>query len=120
MKRLQDCAVGAQESQEDEQEESTESFSDRHNRVDVFVQLWRAWTVLAPQDISLMIRVDLTNRTVSLKLRTSGDDARFVWQDWVDAAMGFLKGFEEGQNGKFVYGRGQTCISQWWNCAHCV
>ncbi len=87
------------------QETSTSSFSNRQSSVDVDVQLWRVWTVLAPQDISLMCRVDSTKHTVSLRLQNSSGDKRFRWQDWVDAAMGCLKGIEEIENSDYGYGR---------------
>ncbi len=69
------------------------------------VYLWRLWTALAPQDISLMLRVDLLEKGVSLTLRNDSGDARFIWQDWVDAAMGYMKGFEVHDDGDFGYGR---------------
>ncbi len=104
MEKVQDAEFGTEESQE-VQETNTASCFNRHGSLDLSVQSWRAWTVLAPQDISLMIRVDLANRTVSLRLRNGDSDAEFKWQDWADAAMGCLKGFEESLHDELRYGR---------------
>ena len=93
---VQDVEIGDEESQSEVLEASSSSSSNRDRRVDVNTKLWRARTILAPQDISLIIQVDLTNGIVSLRLRNSISDARFIWQDWVDVAMGCMKGLEEG------------------------
>ncbi len=95
IEELHDFEVGSKENQEERQETNTASSLNMDNSVDVSVEIWRAWTVLAPQDISLMIRVDFTNRTVSLRLRNDSGITQFRWQDWVDAAMGCLNGIEE-------------------------
>ncbi len=102
---LHDSEVGSKENQQERLETSTASSLNRDNSVDASVEIWRVWTVLAPQDISLMLRVDFTNRTVSLRLRNDSGIAQFRWQDWVDAAMGCLKGIEENDDGDLGYGR---------------
>ncbi len=40
-----------------------------------------------------------------LRLKNDSGDTRFLWQDWLDAAMGCMKGFEEGENGGKEYGQ---------------
>ncbi len=102
---LHDSEVGSKENQQERLETSTASSLNRDNSVDVSVGECRVWTVLAPQDISLMLRVDFTNRTVSLRLRNDSGITEFRWQDWVDAAMGCLKGIEENDDGDLGYGR---------------
>ncbi len=92
-------------SQDRIQEARTVSSSNIHSSVDVSVQYWRAWTILAPQNVSLVFRVDLSNRRVSLRMHIHEGDARFKWQDWVDAAMGYMKGLEEKGDGDSGYGR---------------
>ncbi len=82
MERLQNTEISVQESR------SLSSSLNRDFSVDFSVQVWRLWTIIAPKDISLMMRVDLNNHTVSLILRNSTSDTNFIWQNWVDAAMG--------------------------------
>ncbi len=63
-------------------------------------------TFLAPQNISVLIRVDSNPnaREVSLSLKNDSDDKCFKWQDWVDAIMGCMKGFE-GRRGRKMSNR---------------
>ncbi len=105
MENVQDAEIGGQECQDEMNGERALSASNRDSNVNVSVRTWRVWTVLAPQDISLMIRVDHIKGTVSLRLRNNGSEGRFVWQDWVDAAMGCFKGFEERDDDDCGYGR---------------
>ncbi len=104
--RVQDAEVNAQSSPQREQEESTVYSVNRHSNVDVSVQLWRAWTILAPQQISLIFRVDLSKCKASLKLENDSSETQFRWQDWVDAAMGYMKGLEKERNGELIYLKG--------------
>ena len=105
VKEVQEAEIAGQENQDGVREENALSSSSRDHSVDVSVRLWRLWTALAPQDISVMVRVDLAEGTVSLSLRNRSNDERFIWQDWVDAAMGHMKGFEESKKGELGYGR---------------
>ncbi len=102
---LHHSEVGSNVNQEERQETSTASYLNRDTSVDVYTEILRVWTVLAPQDISLILQVDFTNRTVSLRLRNDSDITQFRWQDWVDAAMGCLKGIEEKRDGDLGYDR---------------
>ena len=105
IEKVQDPVISVQESQGKVREGSGLASSNRDRSVNVNVQLWCVRTALMPQDISLMIQVDCTMHTVSLRLQTSGGDERFVWQDWIDAAMGFMKGAEERGGGDWGCGR---------------
>ncbi len=105
IEELHDSEGGSNETQEERQKTSTASSLNRDSSVDVYVEILRVWTVLAPQDISLILQVDFTNRTVLLRLRNDSDITQFKWQDWVDAAMGFLKGIEEQDDDDMGYGR---------------
>ncbi len=105
MEKVQDAEIWVQESQDKAREGSPSSSSNFDRSVDVSVQVWRVRTALAPQDTSLMIRLDSTNHRVSLRLQTSSDNRRFIWQDWIDAAMGFMKGAEMRADGDCGYGR---------------
>ncbi len=105
VEKVQDAKNHVQPSQDEVRVESVSSSSNRDRSVDVSVQEWRIWTPLEPEDISLMIRLDLTRQTLSLRLQTNSDDGRFTWQDWVDAAMGYMKGVEEHGDGDWGYGR---------------
>ncbi len=95
MEKVKDAEISAQESQTQVREESELASSNRDCSVDVNVQVWHVRTVLVPQDISLMLRLDLAMHTVSLGLESSSGQERFIWQDWVDAAMGYMRGAEE-------------------------
>ncbi len=97
--------VSVRESQDEVYGANLSSSPSTHCSVDVSVQAWRVSTALAPQNISLMIRVDSSNHTVSLKLRDNNGDRRFIWQDWVDAVMGYMQGVEKGHDGDWGYGR---------------
>ncbi len=90
---IDEAEVGTQQFRNDTEEGSTSS-SSIHHTVDVLFRVWKFSTPLAPQHITVLIRVDYEEHLVSLTLQ-SDDNARFVWQDWVDAAMGFMKGFDE-------------------------
>ncbi len=101
MDEVQEAEISVHENQEEIYEESSLS----HSSVDMNVQVWRVGSVLAPQDMSLMIRLDLAKRAVSLRLRNSNGEGRFMWQDWVDAAMGCIKGVEKSYNERMGFGR---------------
>ncbi len=103
--QVEDGEVGAQEGQDEVHQGSASSGSNRHFRIDMNVEVWRATTPLAPQDISVVIRRDSEEGTISMSLQNDSGATRFIWQDWVDAAMGCLKGFEEAGNGEQGYGR---------------
>ncbi len=105
VQHLQPDEVGIQNSQDEPQQIRISLSSSTHRSVNLSVEVWRAGTCLSPQDISLIIRVDSDKSEMSLRLQNDSGDARFIWQDWVDAAMGSLKGFEEGGNGEKGYGR---------------
>ncbi len=102
IEKVQDGETSGQASPDEVHEVSALSSSTGHRSVDVNVLVWRVRTVLAPQDISLMVQADLTNHTVLLRLRDNGGDGQFIWQDWADAVMGYMKGMEESGWG---YGR---------------
>ncbi len=105
MTKVQHPEIGLRESRGEVERESAVPSSNRDRDVNVSLQVWCVWSVLAPQDISLILQVDLTNRAVSLRLRNNNDDGRFIWQDWVDAAMGCMNGFEEDEDSDSGYGR---------------
>ncbi len=95
----------AQDSQESIHDSSTSFSSNTHCSIDLVVDGYRAWTSLSPQDISLEIRRNRFRDTISLRLQNDSGDARFMWQDWVDAAMGSMQGSEKSKNGEWGYGR---------------
>ncbi len=104
MDNAQDGKVDAQSSEEAVQKASGSSPASTHRRIDLS-NVWRAWTDLSPQDISVIIRIDSDSGTLSLRLENNSGDTRFKWQDWVDTALGYLKGFEEAVDGENGYGR---------------
>ncbi len=105
VKDEEDADSGARFSQDSRHESSASVSPNNHHCVDLNVQVWRAWTPLAPQLISVIIRNDPGRNTVSLRLENDSGQERFLWQDWVDAAMGCMAGFEKGRGGKGGYGR---------------
>ncbi len=102
---IEDSECDRQETQGKLQEAIALSCSSRQSTIDLSVKVWRVWTCLAPQLLSLIIRHDSDKGIMSLRLENKSGGARFIWQDWVDAAMGCIKGFEEGRDGELGYGR---------------
>ncbi len=72
--------VVAQHRQSEIQVARPASPSNEHRAIDL-IRVWRVWTPLAPQDISLTIRCDIIRGTIFLRLQNNSDDARFMWQD---------------------------------------
>ncbi len=101
----QEPEVRGQDGRDNAHEGRVSSPSNTTRTIELSVEVRRAWTPLAPQHISLVIQIDKRNRTASLRLENNSGDTRFIWQKWVDAAMGCMKGFEEGKDGKKGYGR---------------
>ena len=121
MEKMQDAEISVRRSQEQVQDASPASPSITFRDMDVDVQVWHAWCIVAPQDIMLKFRVDRKKKTVSLTLQNDSSDLRFKWQDWLDAAMGCMKGLEKAAEGKMGCGRmimRADLNDQWWNCAH--
>ncbi len=81
-------------------EDTVVSSPGMHSSVHFNVLVWRVSTFLAPQDISVLIRVDSDARKVSLSLKNNSGNECFVWQDWVDAIMGCVKGLEGRRGGE--------------------
>ncbi len=92
MEEVQEAEIAVLENRNEGQDELTSPSSNHDHSMDVDVRELRLWTALAPQDISLMLRLDLRDRSVSLTLRNDAGYSRFIWQNWVDAAMGYIKG----------------------------
>ena len=44
-----------------------------------------------------IIRVDFESWRVTLQLKNEGESSQFISQDWVDTAMGIMKGLGEGK-----------------------
>ncbi len=74
-----------------------------HRTADMCARARRAWTILAPNGISLIIRADFGAHKVSLTSNTNGDDVRFAWQVRIVKAMQSMKGFDENPAGKSTY-----------------
>ena len=65
--------------------------------INVSIQTHIVYSTTSPQDISVVIRVDFESRRVTLQLKNGSESSQFIWQDWVDTAMGFMKGLREGK-----------------------
>ena len=55
-------------------------------------RLFRVSTEFAPHDVSVLIRQDFKTHRMTLTLTSRCVGARFVWQDWIDAMVGLLRG----------------------------
>ncbi len=104
VKGVEASEVAAQDSQDETQEARIPLSSNVHRTIDLSVH-WRVETLLSPQDVSLMIRWDSDESTVTLRLQNNSGDSRFIWQDWLDSAMGYMKGFEVALDGSNGYDR---------------
>ena len=95
--RTQESEVEARDNNTDVWE-SVESSSQSHHAVnlsDVSNRIWKVTSKLAPQDIWIEIRIDKNRETCTVGLKKGSEVSRFVWQDWVDAAMGFMAGYND-------------------------
>ncbi len=105
MRKLDGTGATAYEIHEDVEHANRSSGSSMHSNLDLRQQVRRASTSLSPQDISTIIQCDADKGTLSLRLQNDSDETRFLWQDWVDAAVGYMKAFEDGKNGALGYKR---------------
>ena len=79
--------------------------SQSHHSVGVSNRAWKVTTSLAPQDIWIEIRTDVDMQRCSVGLKKGNEISHFVWQDWVDAAMGFMAGYNDLGGGQVKYER---------------
>lgn len=49
---------------------------------------------LAPQDIHVRVQRDKIDGNTIMKLVAGSLEDIFIWEDWIDAAMGFIKGVD--------------------------
>ena len=85
--------------------EDDASPSQPHHTLNLWNRTWKVTTELAAQDIWIEIRIDLDAQKCHVGLKKGDDVSRFVWQDWVDAAMGFMAGYNYRDGGKGEYER---------------
>ena len=83
---------------------SNMSSSRTHHSVNVSKRTWKFTTNLAPQDIWIEIRTDPGMQRNSVRLKKGNEISRYVWQDWVESAMGFMAGYNERGGGKIEIG----------------
>ena len=76
-----------------------------HHTLNLSNRTWKVTSDLAAQDIWIEIRIDLDAQRCQVGLKKGDDVSRFVWQDWVDAAMGFMAGYNYRGGGKGEYER---------------
>ena len=76
-----------------------------HRSVNVSKRMWKVTTSLAPQDIWIEIRMEVDMQRCSVGLKRGNEISRFVWQEWLDAAMGFMAGYNDRGGGKLKYER---------------
>ena len=63
--------------------------------MNVSTKTYRVYTRTSPQDISVVIGVNFESRRVTIQLKNASESSQFIWQDWVDTAMGIMKGLGE-------------------------
>ena len=68
-------------------------------------RVWRVTSDLTPQNIWIEVEIDMDTYRCSVRLKTGENLSRFNWQDWVDAVMGFMAGYNERRRGKVKYDR---------------
>ncbi len=73
-------------------DESTSTSSSSHCEVNVSERVLRLWAEFVPSDVTVLIRQNLVTSQATLKLTSKCHDARFIWDDWVNAMVGFMKG----------------------------
>ena len=79
--------------------------SNAERRVNVSAVVYHVFTSVAPQNFLLRIAVDFARRKVIIRVHNKSGDTHFKWQDWVDAAMGIMKGVDERPNAIFKHER---------------
>ena len=101
---LDDSEVETHDSNTDVSAGNTAS-SRSHHSLNLSNRKWKVTTNLAPQDIWIEMRIDIDMQRCSVGLKKGSEISRFVWQDWVDAAMGFMEGYNDRGDGKVKYER---------------
>ena len=66
------------------------SLSQSHQTVKISNWIWQVTANLAPQEISIEIRIDVDIEKYSIELKKVSEISRFVPQDWAEATMEFL------------------------------
>ena len=85
--------------------EEIESASQSHHVVNLSNRVWTVKSELAPQDIWIEIQIDVNTKICKVALKKGSEVSRFVWQDWVEAAMGFMDGYSDRGGSKGGYQR---------------
>ena len=104
MKAVEDSVVETRDRDTDVRA-SNSSSSRFYHSVNVSTQTLKVTTNLSPQDIWVEIRIDVDMQKCSVGLKKGSEISRFVWQEWVDAAMGFMVGYNDRGSGKVKYER---------------
>ena len=78
IREVQYAEVSAEEHLDKVQAVKTKSFADAHDSINMSPNLWRVWSYLAPQDISLVLGVDMKRHKVSLRLQNDSNHAQFI------------------------------------------
>ena len=104
MDAVDDSEVETHDSSADVRSGNT-SLSQSYHSVNVSNRRWKGRTNLAPQDIWIEIRMDVEMKRCWVGLKKGNEISRFVWQEWVDAVMGFMAGYNDRGGGKVKYDR---------------
>ncbi len=81
------------------------SSTSMHLMIDANIAVWHVRAFPAPQDVYVEIRVNFETREVSLSVQSNRGEEHFIWQDWVNAAMGAMKGWNERDGVEIKYER---------------
>lgn len=71
---------------------NTGTVSSSHSEVKVSERMMRLSTEFVPSDVAVLIKQNLNTRQVTLKLTSDCRGAHFIWEDWVNAMIGLMKG----------------------------
>ena len=104
MRKIEESEVGTRDSNTDICESKASTWQSHHS-VNLSNQVWIVDTNLGAQDIWIEIRIDTDMQRCMVGLKKGSDVSRFVWQDWVDAAMGYMAGYNYRGGGKGEYER---------------
>ena len=65
--------------------------------MNVSIKTTRVYSRTRTEDVSEVIRVDFEISRLILKLKNEIRSSQFMWQDWVDTALGIMKGLGLGK-----------------------
>ncbi len=87
--------VSDSDSDDGKWELNTKTSSSTYSEVKVSERVLCLSTEFVPSDVTVLIRQNLVTRRTTLKMTSDCHGARFIWEDWVNAMVGLMKGMME-------------------------